>query len=157
MKGHISSAESEHDLLRAKVNEIQAVMLVCAMEAAQSQATELEEALNRSLAQLKTSDMTIESQQECLLKLKKLNRELISEKQTLYSFHCLHCAHKSGHMIDNQICGAKYGCITPLKPLLTLIHWTGNPYPSHGSRVLVSKGKGREKKPRGYPGHTQIH
>ena len=81
----ISSAESERDLLRAKVDEIQAVMLLRSTDAAaaQSRATELEEALNRSLARLKTSDVTIESQQERLLELEKLNRELISEKQTL--------------------------------------------------------------------------
>ena len=85
MKERISSAESERDLLRAKVDEIQAVMLLRATDAAaaQARATELEEALNRSLARLKTSDVTIESQQERLLELEKLNRELISEKQTL--------------------------------------------------------------------------
>jgi hypothetical protein len=85
VKERISSAESERDLLRAKVDEIQAVMLLRATDAAaaQSRATELEEALNRSLARLKTSDVTIESQQERLLELEKLNRELISEKQTL--------------------------------------------------------------------------
>ena len=85
MKGRISSVESERDLLRAKVDEIQAVMLLRATDAAaaQARATELEEALNRSLARLKTSDVTIESQQERLLELEKLNRELISEKQTL--------------------------------------------------------------------------
>jgi chromosome segregation ATPase len=85
MKGRISSAEAERDLLRAKVDEIQAVMLLRATDAAaaQSRATELEEALNRSLARLKTSDVTIEGQQERLLELEKLNRELISEKQTL--------------------------------------------------------------------------
>ena len=85
MKGRVSSVESERDLLRAKVDEIQAVMLLRATDAAaaQARATELEEALNRSLARLKTSDVTIESQQERLLELEKLNRELISEKQTL--------------------------------------------------------------------------
>jgi chromosome segregation ATPase len=83
----ISSAESERDLLRVKVDEIQAVMLLRATDAAtaQARATELEEALNQSLARLKTSDVTIESQQERLLELEKLNRELISEKQTLVS------------------------------------------------------------------------
>lgn len=85
VKKRISSVESERDLLRAKVDEIQAVMLLRATDAAaaQARATELEEALNRSLARLKTSDVTIESQQERLLELEKLNRELISEKQTL--------------------------------------------------------------------------
>ena len=85
LKERISSAESERDLLRAKVDEIQAVMLLRATDAAAalSRATELEEALSRSLARLKTSDVTIESQQERLLELEKLNRELISEKQTL--------------------------------------------------------------------------
>jgi hypothetical protein len=85
VKKRISFAESERDMLRAKVDEIQAVMLLRATDAAaaQARATELEEALNRSLARLKTSDVTIESQQERLLELEKLNRELISEKQTL--------------------------------------------------------------------------
>jgi hypothetical protein len=85
VKERMSSAESERDLLRAKVDETQAVMLLRATDAAgaQARATELEEALNRSLARLKTSDVTIESQQERLLELEKLNRELILEKQTL--------------------------------------------------------------------------
>ncbi|KAH9992519.1 hypothetical protein BJV74DRAFT_962454 [Russula compacta] len=83
----ISAAESERDQLRAKVDEIQAVMLLRATDAAASQARalELEEALSQSLARLKTSDVTIESQQERLLELEKLNRELTSEKQTLIS------------------------------------------------------------------------
>ena len=46
--------------------------------------------------------------------------------------------------------------IIPPKPLSTLIHLHGYPYPSHGSRVLVGKGKGTEKKPRGYLGHTLV-
>jgi len=85
VREHISSVESERDLLRAKVDDIQAVMLLRATDAAaaQARATELEEALNRSLARLKTSDVTIESQQERFLELEKLNWELISEKQYL--------------------------------------------------------------------------
>ena len=83
----ISAAESERDQLRAKVDEIQAVMLLRATDAAASQARalELEAALSQSLARLKTSDVTIESQQERLLELEKLNRELTLEKQTLIS------------------------------------------------------------------------
>ena len=83
----LSSVESERDLLRAKVDEIQPLMLLRAADAAaaQARATELEEALSRSLARLKTSDVTIESQQERLLELEKLNRELTSEKQALIS------------------------------------------------------------------------
>ena len=83
----MTSAESERDRLRAKVDEIQAVMLLRATDAATSQAriTELEEASSQSLARLKTSDVTIESQQERLLGLEKLNRELNSEKQALVS------------------------------------------------------------------------
>jgi hypothetical protein len=85
VKEHLSSVESERDLLRAKVDDIQAVMLLRATDAAtaQARATELEEALSRSLARLKTSDVTIESQQERLLELEKLNRELASEKHGL--------------------------------------------------------------------------
>jgi len=83
----MTSAESERDRLRAKVDEIQAVMLLRATDAATSQAriTELEEASSQSLARLKISDITIESQQERLLGLERLNRELNSEKQALVS------------------------------------------------------------------------
>jgi hypothetical protein len=83
----VVSAEAERDRLRAKVDEIQAVMLLRATDAATSQArtTELEEALSQSLARLKTSDVTIESQKERLLECEKLNRELTSEKQALVS------------------------------------------------------------------------
>ena len=87
MLERIASAESERDQLRAKVDEVQALMLLRATDAATSQArtTELEEALSQSLARLKTSDVTIESQQERLLELEKLNRELNADKQTLVS------------------------------------------------------------------------
>jgi hypothetical protein len=83
----VVSAEVERDQLRAKVDEIQAVMLLRATDAATSQArtTELEEALSQSLARLKTSDVTIESQRERLLELERLNRELMSEQQALVS------------------------------------------------------------------------
>ncbi|KAH9053318.1 hypothetical protein EDB87DRAFT_1652018 [Lactarius vividus] len=87
MLERISSAEAERDQLRLKVDEIQALMLLRATDAATSQArtTELEEALSQSLARLKTSDVTIESQQERLLELEKLNRELNADKQALVS------------------------------------------------------------------------
>ncbi|KAI9451537.1 hypothetical protein F5148DRAFT_1290056 [Russula earlei] len=83
----ISSAESERDQLRAKVDEIQVVMLLRATDAATSQARaiELEEALSQSLARLKISDVTIENQQERILELEKLNRELTSDNQGLVS------------------------------------------------------------------------
>ncbi|KAI9436935.1 hypothetical protein H4582DRAFT_366964 [Lactarius indigo] len=85
MLDRISSAEAERDQLRTKVDEIQALMLLRATDAATSQARtiELEEALSQSLARLKTSDVTIESQQERLLELEKLNRELNADKQAL--------------------------------------------------------------------------
>ncbi|KAH8981991.1 hypothetical protein EDB86DRAFT_3106937 [Lactarius hatsudake] len=87
MLERISSAEAERDQLRVKVDEMQALMLLRATDAATSQArtTELEEALSQSLARLKTSDVTIESQQERLLELEKLNRELNADKQALVS------------------------------------------------------------------------
>lgn len=83
----VVSAEVERDQLRAKVDEIQAVMLLRATDAATSQARtmELEEALSQSLARLKISDVTIESQRERLVELEKLNRELMSEKQAFVS------------------------------------------------------------------------
>jgi len=80
-------AESERDQLRTKVDEIQAVMLLRATDAAtwQARATELEEAMSQSLARLKTSDVTINSQQERILELEKLNKELTAEKQGFIS------------------------------------------------------------------------
>ncbi len=76
----MASAESEHNWLHAKVDEIQAVMLLSITES-QAHVTELEEASAQLLAWLKTSDVTIESQQERLLRLEKLNRDLNSVKQ----------------------------------------------------------------------------
>jgi hypothetical protein len=60
---HMTSGESEHNWLHAKVDKIQAVMLIHTTDAVMSQAciTELEEASSQSLVRLKTSDMTIES------------------------------------------------------------------------------------------------
>ncbi|KAF8257861.1 hypothetical protein EI94DRAFT_1756596, partial [Lactarius quietus] len=83
----IASVEGERDQLRDKLDEIQAVVLLRATDAATSQArtTELNEALAQSFARLKTSDLTIESQQERLLELEKLNRELNADKQALVS------------------------------------------------------------------------
>lgn len=87
MLERIASAEAERDQLRVKVDEIQAVMLLRATDAATSMArtTELEEAQAQALARLKSSDVTIESQQERLLELEKLNRELNADKQALMS------------------------------------------------------------------------
>ena len=83
----ITSADAERDHLRAKVDEIQAIMLLRATDAATAQARtkELEEASAQSLARLKASDVTIENQRERLFELEKLNKELTSEKQALVS------------------------------------------------------------------------
>ena len=54
---------------------------------------------------------------------------------------------------DSEPPRSRLGIIPP-KPLSTLIRLHRYPYPSHGSRVLAGKGKGTEKKPGGYPGHT---
>ena len=83
----MTSAELERDQLRAKVDEVQALMLQRATDTAISQArtTELEEALAQSSARLKTSDVTIESQKERLLEIEKLNRKLTSDEQALVS------------------------------------------------------------------------
>ena len=87
MLDRIASAESERDQLRAKVDEIQAVILLRTTDAATSQArsTELEEALSQSLTLLKTSDVRYESKQERLLELEKLMRELNAERKALAS------------------------------------------------------------------------
>ncbi|KAF8265477.1 hypothetical protein EI94DRAFT_322631 [Lactarius quietus] len=83
----IGSTESKLDQLRAKVDEIQAAMLLRATDATTSQArmTEVEEELFQPLAQLQTSDLTIKSQQERLLELEELNAELNADKQALLS------------------------------------------------------------------------
>jgi hypothetical protein len=49
-----------------------------------------------------------------------------------------------------------YGDIIPSKPFETLGNLDGYPYPLLGVRVLVGIGKGTEKKPKGYLGHTLI-
>ena len=96
MMERIVSAEAERDQLRVKVDDLHATMLLRATDAATSQTriTELEEARAQALASLKSSDVTIESQQERLLELEKLNRELNADKQTLVSkvrFPCRGC------------------------------------------------------------------
>ena len=87
----LAGAEAERDLMRAKVDEVQALRERDA-EMARARARELEEAISQSLARLKTSDVTIESQQERVLELEKLNRDLMAEKEALVSkvsFSCL--------------------------------------------------------------------
>jgi hypothetical protein len=120
VRERISSVESERDLLRAKVDEIQAVMLLRATDAATAQArtAELEEALSRSLARLKSSDVTIESQQERLLELEKLNRELTSEKQAFI---------------------AKVGFIfPPIYLFLGSTSWSIGSFPGNASRLCLT-------------------
>jgi hypothetical protein len=84
------SAASELDQLRAKVDQVQAVMLLRTPDAATSQAlpVEPEEALSHSLIGLRTLDVTTESQQERFLELEQLklrNRELNADNQALGS------------------------------------------------------------------------
>jgi hypothetical protein len=50
----------------------------------------------------------------------------------------------------------KYRGIIPSKPFETLSNLDGYPYPLLGVRVLVGTGKGTEKKPKGYLGHTLV-
>jgi hypothetical protein len=49
-----------------------------------------------------------------------------------------------------------YGSIIPSKPFKTLDNLDGYPYLLLGVRVLVGMGKGTEKKPKGYLGHTLV-
>ena len=70
---HISS---KIDRLRAKVDEIQAVMLPRVTDAATSRTMELDETLSHSSSQFKKSDVTIESKQERLLDPENLVGEL---------------------------------------------------------------------------------
>jgi chromosome segregation ATPase len=80
----LAGAEAERDLMRAKVDEVQ-VLRERDAEMARARARELEEAISQSLARLKTSDVTIESQQERVLELEKLNRDLTAEKEAFVS------------------------------------------------------------------------
>jgi hypothetical protein len=59
-----------------------------------------------------------------------------------------------GLLMQQHFSGHGHGGIIPLKPFLTLICLDRYPYTSLGVRVLAGMGKGTEKKPRGYPGHT---
>ncbi|KAI0055919.1 hypothetical protein BV25DRAFT_1832763 [Artomyces pyxidatus] len=81
----VTSAETERDRLRTQVDEIQASMISRATDAATADArnAELEEALAQSLDRLKASDVTISTQQERIIELDNLNRELTTEKQAL--------------------------------------------------------------------------
>ena len=79
----ICSVESELDQLRAKVNEIQATMLLRTTEATTSQARTL--GLSQPLRRLQMSGVTTEGLQERILELEELNRKLNAEKQALVS------------------------------------------------------------------------
>ena len=85
--GRICSVESELNQLRAKMDEIQAAILLRATDTATSQARSvgLEEAQSQPLGQLHTSDVTTGSQQERILELEELNRKPNAEKQALLS------------------------------------------------------------------------
>ncbi|KAH9053719.1 hypothetical protein EDB87DRAFT_1690034 [Lactarius vividus] len=79
----ISSTEAERDQLRAKLDEIQALMLLRAVDAATSQARtmELKEALSQWSARLKRSDVTIENEQALVSKVHAL------EGQACFALH----------------------------------------------------------------------
>jgi hypothetical protein len=83
----ICSVESELDQLRAKVDSIQATMILRATDAATSQerTVGLTEAQSQPLTRLETSDVTTESQQERIFELEKLNRKLNADNQALVS------------------------------------------------------------------------
>lgn len=84
--GTASCRPKRSDWLHAKVDEIQALVLLRSdirLHFAGAQCGAGRGAI--ALAQLKTSDVTIESQPERLLELEKLNRELNADKQALIS------------------------------------------------------------------------
>jgi hypothetical protein len=66
---------SEHDQLRAKVDEIQSVMMLRATDATTLRTMELDKTLSRSLAQFEKSNVTIEGQQKRILEPDNLSRE----------------------------------------------------------------------------------
>ena len=85
---HISS---KIDQLRAKVDEIQAVMLPRVTDAAALRTMELDETLSHSSSQFKKSDVTIESKQERLLDPENLVGELetVSKVSPVPSCSCV--------------------------------------------------------------------
>jgi hypothetical protein len=87
MLQRIASTESELDQLRAKVNQVQAVMLLRAPDAATSQALPIEPppALSHSSAQLKTLDESQQGRSLELEQLKLLNQELNADNLALVS------------------------------------------------------------------------
>jgi hypothetical protein len=90
----ICSVESELDQLRAKVDNIQATMILRATDAATSQerTVGLTEAQSQPLTRLETSDVTTKSQQERIFELEKLNRKLNADNQALVSKASAKCA-----------------------------------------------------------------
>jgi hypothetical protein len=83
----IRSVESELDQLRAKVNEIQATMLLGPTDATflRAHTIGLEEAQSQPLTRVESSDVTAESQQNRILELEKLNRKLDADHLALMS------------------------------------------------------------------------
>ena len=88
MLEHISS---KIDRLRAKLDEIQAVMLPRVTDAATSRTMELDETLSHSSSQFKKLDVTIESKQERLLDPENLVGELetVSKVSPVPSCSCV--------------------------------------------------------------------
>ncbi|KAJ6627022.1 hypothetical protein B0H10DRAFT_2210879 [Mycena sp. CBHHK59/15] len=83
----LSIVEADRDRLRAQFKELQASTSAKALDltAVEARNSELEDALAKALARLQASDVATQTNQERILELEKVNRELASEKQTLKS------------------------------------------------------------------------
>lgn len=83
----LTIVENDRERLKNQLKEAQAAASSKATESSAIEArnSELEEALAKALARLQASDVTIQSNQERITELEKVNREVTSERQALKS------------------------------------------------------------------------
>ncbi|KAJ7226129.1 hypothetical protein GGX14DRAFT_548714 [Mycena pura] len=83
----LSIVDADRDRLRQQLKELQASSASKALDvtAVESRNSELEDALAKALARLQASDVTHQTNQDRILELEKVNRELMTEKQALKS------------------------------------------------------------------------
>lgn len=92
----LHTAESERDQLRTKLAEVESAIAEKAdgMAAVETRKTELEDALEKALERIKSSDVTAQRNQERIAALEKTVADLTNEKQLLRTKVCSsHAAH----------------------------------------------------------------
>lgn len=83
----LSIVEADRDRLRLQLKELQASTSTKALDltAVEARNSELEDALAKALARLQASDVAHQTSQERILELENVNRDLMTEKQSLKS------------------------------------------------------------------------